>query len=328
MDVLSERAVVGAYRLASAATRRLPGVLADAVPGVAGPLVAALAGQRRHMLRRHLARVLGPRADDRALDLAVRAALVSYARYYVESFRLPDRTPDELAEGMRTQGIEALWSALDAGRGAILALPHLGGWEWAGAWLSAARGAQVTVVVEPLSPPALFEWFADLRSSLGMNIIPLGPDVAGKALRALADNHVVCLLCDRDLQGTGVEVPFFGEVTRLPAGPALLGLRSGAPVMPTAVYLLEGGRHLGLVRPPLDTTRRGRLRADIERVTVQLAGELEHLIGAAPHQWHLLQPNWPSDHLPPATSRQPPAAGHTGAEADLHASMPRSATPG
>jgi KDO2-lipid IV(A) lauroyltransferase len=104
----------------------------------------------------------------------------------------------------------------------------------------------------------------------------------------------VCLLCDRFLEGSSVEVDFFGERTLLPAGPATLALRTGAPLLPTAVYF-RGASHHGQVQPPIPATRTGSLRDDVQRVTQLLAIELERLIRLAPEQWHLLQPNWPSD---------------------------------
>jgi KDO2-lipid IV(A) lauroyltransferase len=115
-------------------------------------------------------------------------------------------------------------------------------------------------------------------------------------LKALRDNEVVCLLCDRDLDRTGVEVEFFGERTTLPPGPAMLSLRTGAPILPTAVYFTPryNGHH-AIVRPPVPTQRLGGLREDVGRVTQLLARELEFLIRRAPEQWHLFQPNWPSD---------------------------------
>jgi KDO2-lipid IV(A) lauroyltransferase len=115
--------------------------------------------------------------------------------------------------------------------------------------------------------------------------------------QALKANHVVCLLCDRDMAGTGVPVDFFGERTTLPGGPATLALRSGAPLVPIAVYTSWRG-HEAVLRPPLDTTRHGKFRADVSRITQDLAGALEALIRRAPDQWHLLQPNWPSDWEP------------------------------
>jgi KDO2-lipid IV(A) lauroyltransferase len=151
------------------------------------------------------------------------------------------------------------------------------------------------VVVEPLEPADMFDWFAEFRRSLGMTIVPLGPDAGTAILKALRANQLVGLLCDRDIAGGGVEVEFFGERTTLPAGPATLALRTGAPLLPTAVYFDTHGRHRGVVRPAIDLTRQGSLREDVSRITQTIAHELEVLIRAAPEQWHVFQPNWPSD---------------------------------
>ena len=137
----------------------------------------------------------------------------------------------------------------------ILALPHLGGWEWAGRWLC-DLGYKTTVVVERIEPPELFDWFIELRESLGMTVLPLGPDVAPGVLKALRANEIVCLLCDRDLGGGGVEVEFFGERTTLPGGPATLGLRAGAPILPVGVYFTrQVNGHHSVIRPPLSMER-------------------------------------------------------------------------
>jgi KDO2-lipid IV(A) lauroyltransferase len=146
-----------------------------------------------------------------------------------------------------------------------------------------------------LDPPEVFEWFADMRRSFGMHVVPLGPDAGGAVIRALKDNHVVCLLCDRDIGGGGIDVEFFGERTKLPGGPATLALRTGAPLIPTAAYF-QGRGHLGVCRPAIPTEREGKLRDDVARITQLVAHELEELIRFAPEQWHLLQPNWPSDY--------------------------------
>ena len=128
-----------------------------------------------------------------------------------------------------------------------------------------------------------------------MHIVPLGPDAGKAVLRAIKEGHVIALLCDRDIEGTGVEVEFFGERTTLPAGPATLALRTGAALLPTAVYF-QGDGHHAIVQPPLVVERQEkRLRDDVARVTQQIATALEGLIAIAPDQWHLQQPNWPSD---------------------------------
>jgi KDO2-lipid IV(A) lauroyltransferase len=220
----------------------------------------------------------------------------SYGRYWLELFRLPADSRGSVEERVTSVGFEHITNAREAGNGVILALPHLGGWEWAGAEM-ARRGYDLLAVVERVEPPELLQWFAEQRAAFGLEVVALGPDVSSTVLRALRANRVVCLLCDRDIEGGGVEVEFLGERTTLPAGPATLALRTGATVLPTAVYFRPGRDHLGVVRPPIEVERMGRLREDIARITQTLAHELELLIRAAPEQWHLLQPNWPSDRL-------------------------------
>jgi KDO2-lipid IV(A) lauroyltransferase len=256
--------------------------------------VAPLAGDRRRQVERNLRRVHGERLGPIAERRAVARTFESYARYWAESFRLPGTSPEALDAGLTVDGWDRIEAARAEGNGVILALPHLGGWEWAGMWVTRCRGVPLTAVVESLEPPDVYEWFVALREQCGVHVIALGPKAGPAVLRALADNHVVCLLCDRDIAGGGVPVEFFGEMTTLPGGPALLSLRSGAPVLPTAVYY-EGSRRRAVIRPALDTARRGKLRDDVARITKDLATELEVLIRRAPEQWHLLQPNWPSD---------------------------------
>ncbi|MCB0966340.1 MAG: phosphatidylinositol mannoside acyltransferase [Ilumatobacter sp.] len=292
---IANAATVGGFRLAALAARGLPGFAAQGISPALGFGASFANAERRAMIERHLRRA-DPTMGGARLRRAVQLAFDSYTRYWLESFRLPHLPRRTVDRGMRVDGYEHVETALAGGKGLILALPHLGGWEWAGRWL-ADRGLGVTAVVEAIEPPELFEWFKELRNELGMNIVALGPDAGKEVLAALQRNDVVCLLSDRDIQRTGIEVEFFGETTTLPAGPATLSLRTGAPLLPTAVYFTDRtDGHLGVVRPPIDTTRSGeRLRVDITRVTQALAAELEHLIRRAPYQWHLFQPNWPSD---------------------------------
>ena len=286
---------VSGYRLASLAVRGLPSIATKVVAPTVGFGASVLSNDKRAMITRHIRRA-DPTLGGMRLRRATQEAFDSYSRYFIESFRLPHLSVRTVDQGMRVHGFEHVDAALSRGNGVILALPHLGGWEWAGRWM-VDRGLGMTVIVEQLEPPELFEWFVDLRAKLGMNVVPLGPTAGREALAALKRNDVVCLLSDRDIHRSGVPVEFFGEVTTLPAGPATLALRSGAPVLPTAVYFTDRkDGHLGMVRQPLDLSRSGDgLRADVAAGTQALAGELEYLIRRAPHQWHLFQPNWPSD---------------------------------
>jgi len=217
-------------------------------------------------------------------------AVANYARYWCEAFRLPACTPDDVRDGITVHGWEHVERSLARGQGTILALPHLGGWEWAGRWL-ALRGVEVVAVAERLDDDDVFALHVGLREHVGITVLPLGPDTGREALGVLRRNGVLCLLSDRDLTGDGVSVSFFGHTTTLPGGAATLALRTGASVLPTAVFTTRKGLgHLGLVRPPLDTTRSdGGLRADVNRITASLARELEILIRSAPEQWHMFQ---------------------------------------
>jgi lauroyl/myristoyl acyltransferase len=293
MGVAGEAAVV-AYKVSSRVARLLPGPAASLAGRAVGLGLAGTDADRRHMVERHLQRIHGGNFTPFARRRAVQRAFDSYARYWVESFRLPELSAAELDAGMSYEGLEHVHEARAAGNGAIMALPHLGGWDFGGAWL-ATQGLPITVVVEPLEPAELFEWFAEFRRTLGLNVVPLGPDAGSAVLKALRANELVGLLCDRDIGGGGIRVEFFGEQTTLPAGPITIALRTGAPVLPTAVYFDGRAGHRGVVRPPIDLTREGSLREDVTRLTQVLARELESLISAAPEQWHVFQPNWPSD---------------------------------
>lgn len=284
-----------AYRVGSALAGAAPEPVARLATGaLAGAAWAVLRGRRR-TLARHLRRAHGADVPAARLRGAVLTAFLSYGRYWVESFRLPRLDAETVEARFEVDGLEHVDAALADGRGLVLCTPHLGGWDFAAAWF-ARRGYPLTAVVEPLEPPELFAWFVAFRESLGIEVVPVGPQAGAAVLAALKANRAVALVCDRDLAGNGIEVEFFGERTTLPAGPATLALRTGAPLLPVAAYFAGRKGHRATVRPPLAVERRGRFREDAARITQTLARELEVLIRVAPEQWHLLQPNWPSDY--------------------------------
>ncbi len=299
LDRASGPAVLGAYRLGEVLAQHTPREFGDPLLSAAGRAASLRGGDRRTIVERNLRRVYGRDLTRNELNSKVHATFESYARYYYDSFRLTGMSVKEVADGFTVDGIEHIEAAMDQDEvGPVLALPHLGGWEWAAFWITRVRNWGLAAVVEQLEPPELFEWFLEFRTSLGMNIIPLSPTAADEVAMAAANKEIVCLLCDRDLTHAGPEVEFFGETTSLPAGPAVMALRGGCRVLPTAVYFTEQGVH-GVVRPPIEIKRAGgatSIRDDVVRFTQVLATELEGLISRAPEQWHLLQPNWPSDY--------------------------------
>ena len=289
---LGARASYLAYRAGAEIARVVPGSVAQPAARVIGQALAFAMPGRRRQVERNLLRASGGALQGLALRKAVAETFGSYGRYWLELFRLPDDARGTLE--IDIEGFDYITAGIERGSGVILALPHVGGWDFGGAWL-ATQGFPPTVVVEPVEPPELFEWFAGVRRALGMTVVQLGPDAGRAVLHALRSNQIVCLLCDRDLVGDGIEVEFFGERTTMPAGPATLSLRTGAPLLAAAVYFAPRGGHHAVVMPPVPAQREGRLRDDVGRVTQELAHRFEELIRAAPEQWHLLQPNWPSD---------------------------------
>jgi len=242
-------------------------------------------------LRRNLARVLGTTPAD-VPDELVRASVRSYARYWREAFRLPsmDLAAQARSIDASVSGKEHLEAALAAGRGAVLALPHSGNWDMAGVWLTQTHG-QFTTVAERLRPESLYRRFVEYRESLGFEIFPLsgGERPPFEQLRdRLEAGGVVCLLGERDLARHGVPVTFFGEPTRMPAGPARLAVDTGAALLPVHCWFTESGWGFS-VEPPLDVS------GGVEDATQQLADRFAANIAAHPEDWHMLQPLWWDD---------------------------------
>jgi lauroyl/myristoyl acyltransferase len=288
------------YRGVATALGRLPEPLARGAAGGVARLMAWRGGSALAMNERHLRRVLQSEGAGVVPDAALvrrwsRRTYREYSQYWVDGARLPYTSAEVVrARMMFERGEEYLREAVRSGRGVVLALPHVGSWEWGGAWL-ALEDMAMTAVVERLEPPQLFEWFLGQRADMGLTAVPLGEGSGAVVLRALRRGAVVGLVCDRDLVGKGVDVDFFGEKTTLPGGAATLALRTGAALIPAAVYAGPGKWHTAVVGEPLDTTRSASLRADVGRLTQELATVFEGFIRRRPEQWHLYQANWPSD---------------------------------
>ncbi len=230
--------------------------------------------------------------DGPLIDRFVDRALASYGQYWAEGAKLPALSAVTISDRFQiAEGRGHLDAAREAGNGVVVALPHVGSWEWGGAFL-AQIGMPMTAVAEALEPPALFEWFKAKRESIGITIEPLDAHAGTVLLDTLRRGGVVGLLCDRDLVGNGIPVDFFGERVTLPAGPATLALRTGATLVAAACYAGPGRDHHAVVTPPIAAERLGRLRDDVARVTQSIANELEGLIRRAPEQWHVLQPRF------------------------------------
>jgi len=261
-------------------------------------------GGATRQLRKNLRRVVGPSVSELRMDQLVGDALRSYSRYWLETFRLPKMDIREVAARADelTEGHEHIRAGLEAGKGVVLALPHQGNWDVAGAWLVANHGPFATVA-ERLKPDSLFDRFVEYRESLGFEIIPLTGsarpplDILRERLEA---NKVVCLLADRDLSRKGVQVDFFGEPTRMPGGPAMLAARTGAALLPVSLWFTDDGGWGQRINPPIELPD-SSLRDKVQLGTQAVANSFEIDIAEHPADWHMLQRLWLAD-LPPRRS--------------------------
>jgi len=245
-------------------------------------------------LRANLARVLD---DDQLplLDDVTHEGVRRYMRYWCEAFRLPAWSPQRVNESFElVRGRDLLDAAMADGRGAVMVIPHMGNWDLAGAWACQRYGTLVTVA-ERLKPEGLYDKFVSYRESLGMEVHPLGdPDVIRTLVRRLREGKLVCLLADRDLSHTGVPVNFFGESASMPAGPAVLSLMTGAPMMPVALWHTPE-RVEGEIYPALAAPEVGTREERVARMTQEMADAFAAGISAHPEDWHMMQRLWAAD---------------------------------
>jgi phosphatidylinositol dimannoside acyltransferase len=254
-------------------------------------------GRSVQRLEANLRRVLGPRASARELRRTTHLGMRSYLRYWCEVFQMPRIPTAELVARMESEEEWRLRDAVASGRGMILALPHSGNWDHAGAWL-AGTGVPFTTVAERLEPASLFDRFVAFRESLGMEVIPLTGgerppyDVLAERLRA---GGTLCLLSDRDLTASGVDVDFFGATARMPAGPAALAHDTGAVLLPTTIHYVDRYVTCTRVHPQVDVPGDGDRASRIRLMTQQVADSFADAITEHPQDWHMLQRIWVDD---------------------------------
>jgi len=261
---------------------------------------AADVGLRRDVrgarqLRRNLRRVVGPLMPEAELTDLVRAGLRSYARYWQEAFRLPSMDKNDVVARFDLDGVDVMDKSIAAGQGVVLVLPHMGNWDIAGLWLI-EHGVPFTTVVERLKPDSLFRRFVAYREAIGMEILPLtgaARPTSTVLAERLAAGRCVCLVGDRDLSSRGVDVEFFGETARMPAGPAMLAARTGAALHPVGLWN-NGPDWAGRVGAAI-TLPEGAVTASARAGTQRIADEFAVSIAEHPADWHMLQRLWVSD---------------------------------
>jgi len=319
MPGLKERLEAVGYTLGWKLVCKLPESWADELFRFFADLAWRREGPSVRTLETNLVRVLGPDVDGKALRALSRESMRSYARYWLEVFRLPVMPVDRLVDGMRTEGpFETAFAELARGRGIIFALPHMGNWDQAGAWLVAKGAGSIATVMERLKPESVYEKFFAFRESLGMEVLPAsgGARPFGILAQRLRAGHVVVLIADRDVTGTGIEVDFFGEKCMMQPGAAALARQTGAALRPAVLWFEEGGWGARIgeeITVPAVGSRREQTAAMMQEV----ARFFEDGIREHPQDWHMLQPVFVSDLDPARRAAARERAARIGSQAGL-----------
>ena len=223
------------------------------------------------------------------LDLLLIEAMRSYMRYWVDTFRLPDWSDERIIETVTVTNEHLLTDAIAAKTGVIVAVPHAGNWDHAGAYFC-AKGIRLVTVAERLKPEKLFLKFLAYRQAMGMEVLPLDGRVLNTLQERLNEGALVALVSDRDLSRSGIEVEFFGGKARMPAGPALLALRTKAPLITAFVSYTDNGVHIEFRHVFLPN--RGDESSKVQEIVQMTAQYFEDGISENPQDWHMLQRIW------------------------------------
>jgi phosphatidylinositol dimannoside acyltransferase len=306
---LRDRLVEGGYAAGWGAVRAMPAPVAAGVFRAGADLFYRRRDRSAGLgrLAVNLRRVVGPDLPDPDFDELLRRAVRSYARYWMEAFRLPSLSRADVLAGFRLDDDRALSGPVERGEGVVLALSHSANWDLAGAW-AAARGWRLVSVAERLRPERMYERFVAYRRSLGMEIIPLTggeQPVTDVLVDRLRQGCPVALLADRDLGGRGVKVDFFGAPARMPPGPALLALRTGAPLVAVEMWYDSSVTRCRLHPVPLPGPQEGTLPARARVATQRMADRFAESIARHPHDWHMLQRVWLDERVPSAPTGRP-----------------------
>lgn len=310
MSGLSDQVTYGAYAAGWGAVKRLPESVANGLFRRIADLAWKRRGKGVLRLESNLRRVR-PEATEAEIAELGRLGMRNYLRYWCESFRMPVWSRERIAASFEPEFVERLDEAMASGRGAVLALPHMGNWDLAGAWV-VVRGYPFSTVAERLKPEKLYDRFVAYREGLGMEVLPLtgGANTLATLAKRLRAGGLVCLVGDRDLSASGVDVSFMGEAARMPAGPAVLAAQTGAALLPVTLWYDGTPVMKGRVHEEVPVPAEGSKREKAAAMTQALADVWSEGVREHPGDWHMLQRFWLADLDPdraPAAVEQPTA---------------------
>ena len=268
--------------------RWLPERFAYRLAYAAADFLTKRKGKNVSRLRSNLERTQ-PNMTELDLDLLLIDAMRSNMRYWCDTFRFPDWSPERVRETVTVTNEHLLLDAINAKTGVIVTLPHAGNWDHAGAYFC-GKGINLVTVAEHLKPEKLFLKFLSYRQAMGMEVLPLDGRVLAILEQRLREGALVALVADRDLSRSGIAVNFFGAPSRMPAGPAILALKTDAPLVTAFVSYTETGIHIDFNEVPLPFF--GSDEERVSQIVQSMAQQFEVGITAHPEDWHMLQRIW------------------------------------
>lgn len=263
--------------------------LAVVVGGIAYRSVPTMRATAQH----NISRLLGLPEDHRRVRRATLGAFCTLARNYVDMLTVTSLTADRMRERTDAPGFEYLAEAQAVGRGVLIATAHVGNVDAAGQAIL-VRGARCAVLTERIQPDWLFDFFVRERGHFGGAVLPLTATALPQVQRALREGLAVGITCDWDMQGNGIPVttPTFRHALRIPAGIAMLAVRSKAPIIPIWPERLADGRTRAWIEPAIAVTSTGSLRGDVQHIATRIAERMLPHLRARPQQWVLFHRVW------------------------------------
>lgn len=283
--------VARAYFLGWTLIRRIPERSASSLFLWLGSRMLKKNGRSVKRLRSNLARV-NPSLQPNELQDLTAQGVISYMRYWRETFRSPDWSREKILSTVTVSNEHLLMDPINSERPVVVALPHAGNWDHAGSYFC-LKGAKLVTVAEILKPRALFEKFLEYRKAIGMEVLPLDSSAFGTLLERAQEGKLIALVADRDLSRSGIDVKFFGGTARMPAGPALVAIRTDAPLVTAFVSYTTDGIHIQLdaIEIPTDGDEDSKVRVIVQRCADNFAAE----ISRHPQDWHMMQRIWVDD---------------------------------
>jgi lauroyl/myristoyl acyltransferase len=290
---MKDRFVLAAYLSGWWVVRTLPEKLAYRIFWNLGELVHRRNGKSIQRLRSNL-HIVNPRLDEFGLETLVAQSMSSYMRYWCDTFRIQNWSTERIRKTVTTSNEQLLFDPMREGHGVVVALPHSGNWDHAGAYFC-SYGIPLVTVAEHLKPEALFQKFLRHRKAMGFEVLPLDSRSFATLVRKAKEKRLIALVADRDLSQSGIDVQFFGKNARMPAGPALLSIKTGIPIVVAHVSYTDSGIHIDFhsVEVPTEGSESERISATVQLIANLFArGISEH-----PEDWHMLQRIWVDEHV-------------------------------